>query len=207
VARPPEGEPQKPGGDRTATRAVAARRSKSPPAAAPAAEHLPGAVLHHHIPGRARLRVPSRRGDRLYFQHIAETLAGCAAVAAVDANPATAGVLIAYHGDLRTVLAYARDHSLFKVGRRASQMPLGRHLALAFGRLDKRLLSATGGALDLSSVVFLTLFGAGAADLLRGHFARAMTLLAHAGVALLVGQSTGLAATEAKELAVLFEGE
>jgi hypothetical protein len=207
VPRSPEPDQHKSVHERAAGKASAGRRNKPQPPGESPAEQLPAAVLHHHIQGRVRLRIPARRGDAPYFERIAETLAGCAAVVAVHVNPATAGVLVLYRGDLQTVLAYAKEHSLFGVRHDSKQMPLGRHLALAFGRLDKQLLSATGGALDLASVVFLTLCGAGAADLLRGHFVRGITLLAHAGVALLVGHSGALAATEAKELAVLFEGD
>jgi hypothetical protein len=130
-------------------------------------------------------------------------LPGCAGVVSI---PTTAGVLVAYHGDLRTVVGYTKDHSLFRVGHRPPQMPLGRHLALVFGPLNKQLLSATGGTLDLSSAVFLALFGSGVADLVRGHSAGAMTLLAHAGGRVARGTTDRAAATEAKALAVLFEG-
>jgi Heavy metal associated domain 2 len=192
---------------RPAGRASAQQRNKSAPARATRTEHLPGAVLHHHVEGRVRFRIPSRRGDAPYFQRIAETLPGCAAVLSVAVNPTTAGVLVGYRGDLQTLVSYAKDHALFGVEHRPTQVPLGRRVSGAFGRLDKQLLSTTGGTLDLASVVFLALFGTGVVDLLRGNVARAMTLLAHAGVALLVGRSAGLAATEAKELAALLEGE
>jgi hypothetical protein len=207
VPRRPEPGPKKALQERPAGRASGHPQNKPAPGRGTRAEHLPGAVVHHHVEGRVRFRIPSRRGDAPYFQRIAETLPGCAEVVSVAANPITAGVLVGYRGDLQTIVGYAKEHSLFGVEHRPAQVPLGRQLSRAFGRLDKQLLSATGGALDLASVVFLALFGTGLADLLRGNVARAMTLLAHAGVALLVGRSAGLAATEAKELAVLLEGE
>jgi hypothetical protein len=165
------------------------------------------AFLHHRTPGRARFRVPSRHGDTAYFGRLEEALHACPAVTAVSTNPATAGILVHHTGDLHTVTSYARSHSLFALAGAVPIVPLGRRLSRQFGGLDKSLLKSTGGAVDLSGVVFLSLLGVGVAELLRGELVRAIALFSHAGVALLVGRPTEAVATEAREIAALLEGD
>jgi hypothetical protein len=74
VPRRLERAPDQPVGKRTAGKASADQPNKSAPDERPKAEHLPPAALHHHIEGRVRLRIRSRRGDAPHFRRIAEKL-------------------------------------------------------------------------------------------------------------------------------------
>jgi hypothetical protein len=74
---------------------------------------LPLAHLEHEVPGRARLRIPSRRRDRPFFATVQTQLRTAPGVLTVRADPGTAGVLIAHDGDLDMIAAFAREHNLF----------------------------------------------------------------------------------------------
>jgi hypothetical protein len=86
---------------------------------------LPPAQLEHAIPGRMRLRVPSRRGDARYFARVAEHLQGQADIITVTTRAVTGSVLILHRSAPETIAAFAREQGLFDLApgvvRRAGQ--------------------------------------------------------------------------------------
>jgi hypothetical protein len=74
---------------------------------------LPAAYLEHHLPGRSRLRIPSRRGDKSFFSAVRGQLANCPGVQVLKLNPATGSVLIAHSGALAEVKSFASGRNLF----------------------------------------------------------------------------------------------
>ena len=80
---------------------------------------LPAAYIEHELPGRLRLRVPSRRGHRGFFADAGQHIAGMAGVHRVQANPLTGGLLVEHAADTAAVAAFAREHGLFDLRSRA----------------------------------------------------------------------------------------
>src|SRR5437879_2986087 len=76
---------------------------------------LPLANVEHQLPGRVRLRVPSRQRDAPFFATIEVQLRTAAPVHRVRANPHTASVVIEYDGDLEAVVTFARERGLVDV--------------------------------------------------------------------------------------------
>lgn len=72
------------------------------------------AEIEHSLPGRLRLRVRAKRGDRRFFDQTAAALAALHGVRAVRGNPVTASLLIEHDGDEAAVLASARERHLFE---------------------------------------------------------------------------------------------
>lgn len=73
------------------------------------------AYIHHQIPGRTRLKIPARRGDIQYFEHLATALAGYPGVVHAHANPQTASLLIEHSGVLPEITDRAAAEELFEV--------------------------------------------------------------------------------------------
>jgi hypothetical protein len=88
---------------------------------------LPSAPIEHQIPGRMRLRVPARRGDRAFFAMVEERLRAAPGVRRLHADPRTGGILILHDGDPGPALALAREQALFDATARAmAAAPPGR---------------------------------------------------------------------------------
>lgn len=64
--------------------------------------------LVHQTPGRLRIRIPDRRGDRDFFDVVAHVLEACEGVTAVTANPLTGSIVVCHTGPLETIIDHAR---------------------------------------------------------------------------------------------------
>lgn len=143
------------------------------------AESLTSAYVVHSLPGRLRLRIPGKRGDESYFSGLCSRLSNRREVAAISVNVATGGVLVHLrsHYAASDLAAVAEELSLFelKASLRASPPPVKRRSPLTaatagFNGLDRLVLEATGGYLDLKSSLFLTLLAMAARQVVRGQF-------------------------------------
>jgi hypothetical protein len=61
---------------------------------------LPDAFVEHQLPGRARLRIPSKRGDNAFFHEAKQRLSGVSIIEEVSANPHIGTLLIRYAGEM-----------------------------------------------------------------------------------------------------------
>lgn len=121
---------------------------------------LPQALVEHELPGRLRLRVPSRRGDRPFFEAVSERIAGLAGVRRVRANPLTGSLLVEHATSAAAIAALAREHGSFDLIAPGA-LPAPREVPAAPARPavlpDPLSLAAAG------------LAGAGAYQLARGR--------------------------------------
>jgi hypothetical protein len=76
------------------------------------------AFVAHQMPGRTRLKIPSKRGDVPYFESVVQGLAEHPAVDELKADPDTASVLIRHAGEVAAIVAMAAEGGLFELGRR-----------------------------------------------------------------------------------------
>jgi hypothetical protein len=84
----------------------------------------PDALLVHNLPGRIRLRVPGKKGDKTYFTELLAAISKCGGVQKMVINPATGGVLIEYEAGQRRVLDnFFACNSFFTVVERAGERP------------------------------------------------------------------------------------
>lgn len=107
-------------------------------------ESLPVAEIVHDLPGRARLRISSRRGDAAFFTAIAAGLAAHPGVSKVDFAALTGSLVIQHTGPLEEIVAAAEKAGLFHVGeaavaaaalppRELPKLPVDPKLAIAAG--------------------------------------------------------------------------
>lgn len=67
------------------------------------------------MPGRLRIRIPSKRGDASYFRDITGKLSEHSAITGIIANPATGSLLIRHESGLSLIMQHAIDLGLFAV--------------------------------------------------------------------------------------------
>lgn len=78
---------------------------------------LPEAYVAHASMARVRLRIPSRRNDQAYFDSARQRLSARAEVVSLEANPATASLLLRHYCPLERLYAVALEEELFVIGR------------------------------------------------------------------------------------------
>lgn len=138
--------------------------------------------LVHRTQHRARLAFPRRRRDRAFFARLERELSELAPVDSVRVDPRTGTVLVYHRGELREVLALARERRLFAVEAAPHRTPLF-HLHAGVRWADAWLRSVSEGRIDLQCVGVLWLAGAGLWQVTRGHVLPAgFSLLWQAGV-------------------------
>lgn len=143
------------------------------------------ARLAHAVPGRARLRLDTRRGDRGFFDALCERLSACPALERVEPRVSTGSLILSHRGELAPILAWARSRGLFdlqpapEVGarpqpaREGAGEVAGEAALAALGEgvqaLDSRVRRLSGGTLSLPVLVVGGLFGLGLLQLSRGN--------------------------------------
>jgi hypothetical protein len=135
------------------------------------------------VAGRARLRIPERRGDAAYFARLRDRLGGCPEVGEVEVNAVTGSVLVHHRGDLRAILAFANEASLFAVDSSLpSEVPLAVRLRAEAVAADSGLRRLAGGAVDLWTALSLGLFGLACLQAARGRLLGPASTLAWAAL-------------------------
>jgi hypothetical protein len=139
------------------------------------------AYVHHHIPGRLRIRVPAAKGEEQLLRELSEAIAKAPGVSEVEYNPVIGSILIQYsaehHDNLDSLHAGLNASAVpisVKQVRPAEHVPQDgrrrRHRRSAaatavdsfFTQLDNEIRSATGNEFDLK---FIMPFAVGVAGL------------------------------------------
>src|SRR6266478_8125709 len=122
------------------------------------ADMIPVAYIEHQLPGRVRLRVPSRRGEVPFFEKVVRELSKHPAMRELTATPLTGSITLHYFEPLHPIVAAAADQKLFETRRlepqsnvseakRASRLREGSGFtdAIATGLSGLSLFQATRG--------------------------------------------------------------
>ena len=139
---------------------------------------IPKAYMSHQLESRVRLYLPFEKGNTLAFELIEEKLPECGEVERVQTNPLTGSVLIHHRRNLPEVIRFSQAHELFEVDQTLEHhQNWTQDLMEKLGEIDKRLIAATEGDLNLASLAALGLLGAGAFQLSRRHYLPAASTL------------------------------
>ena len=76
---------------------------------------LSTAILVHQLPWRARLKLPSKRGDGAFLTAAAQRLAEAPGVRSVRTSPYADSLLVEHTGDFGAISAFAKQHEIFEV--------------------------------------------------------------------------------------------
>ena len=77
----------------------------------------PVAYIEHQLPGRVRLRVPSRRGEVPFFEKMVRELSKHPAIRELTATPLTGSITLQHFEPLQPIIDVAADQRLFEIGR------------------------------------------------------------------------------------------
>ncbi len=131
------------------------------------------AYLVHALPGRARIKIPAKRGNQAYFLELASELGRCAGVVSVQVNPWAASTLVVHAAsDVERIAGYARERRLFDLKMDKEAPPrssIGEIAASQLDFLDHLLATGSRGNLDLRSAIFLLLIGLALRQIWRGQ--------------------------------------
>lgn len=121
---------------------------------------LPEAIISHHTARRLRLHIPKHKRDATFFARIRDELARCEGVERVEANPSTGSVLIHHRSTLGTIAQFAETAKLFAVAVEEAPLnptSLATRVTNGVSKLNRQLVTATHGAMDLTSISALGL--------------------------------------------------
>jgi hypothetical protein len=111
-----------------------------------------------------------KKGDESYFADLSDRLSNCPGVEAVTTNPYTSSVLVVHDCQAEDIASFARHEGLFSLkrvtGRRTSLL---QEVARTFQQYNRSLKKITGGELDISSLIFLSLVVSGVWQIARGN--------------------------------------
>ncbi len=128
----------------------------------------PTGTLVHDSPGRARLRVSDKVGDRAWFEAAVRALAQCPGVRRVSGSPLTGSLLILHEGEFSSVTRFARSESIFELVVAARPQPFA-SMQHEVERLDETLRAASGQRWGAAGLAFYGLVGASLWQLLQGR--------------------------------------
>lgn len=137
------------------------------------------AYVVHSMPGRLRLRIPSRRGDDAYFAQVAERLRDARHHDLIVANPYTGSLLIegpmAQPGRIGEV---SLQHNLFRLCERpAAPNPVMWAVGTGWAGVKGVIRRSTSDVLDATSLFILIFIGLGLLQMSRGRFAGPATTM------------------------------
>jgi hypothetical protein len=75
----------------------------------------PTAIIEHQLPGRARLRISSKRGDVAWFASVIQALSRYPEIDELSANPRTGSILIRHQEPVDLLELLASEGSLMEV--------------------------------------------------------------------------------------------
>lgn len=132
----------------------------------------------------------AKRHDAAYFARVRESFSALRGIQAVEVNPRTTSLLLIHNLDANAISDFARSKSLFEMTSagpsEADPIP---QQVFSLQALDQEIRERTGGATGFWGVVFLTMFGIGMSELIKGNIAApATSMLWYALGALLIAQ-------------------
>jgi hypothetical protein len=130
--------------------------------------NYPAAVVVHDLPGRTRLRIEAKLGDRSYFEATERALRECPAVRQVSGSSLTGSLLIVRQGELAAVAEFARERSLFDLVT-ATVPDTFSDIQQQVRMLDEKLRQKSGQRWGVPGVTFYGLLGAGLWQLTQGR--------------------------------------
>ncbi len=124
----------------------------------------------HRLPGRVRLKIPSRRSDEAFFAEVERRLRRLEGVTRVHANAVTGSVLVEHKGEIADLAREALGSDLGELVDIALGLPpVARRLNAEAQAIDTTVRRWSGGAVDLGTVASLALLAMAAIHLLRGR--------------------------------------
>lgn len=130
---------------------------------------IPDAYVSHQSFRRARIKVPSKRGDETYFTHISNGFKGCKGIETININPITGSILFIHTIDFESIKEFAEENKLFTMKMNSSLPLFNSRIKAGFDNYDNQIKTFTKREIDIPGVAFLTLLGVGISQIVRGN--------------------------------------
>jgi hypothetical protein len=133
---------------------------------------LPQATISHLVKGRLRIKVPSRRHDKSFFDSVSALFLKHFPLNNVEVNPSTASTLFLGNVRPKEIVKFGTKHKLFKLETNVQkkQTIIG-NFRESFKDVDRSITRFTGGEINIASIIFMALIGQGIYQIARGNFA------------------------------------
>jgi len=133
---------------------------------------IPDAYISHRTDHRLRIKVPSKKKDYEYFQILYQHLSEKKDIEKIEMNPLTGSVLITHNLDVDTLISEIQASSLFVLKKPLLDQPtLHKTIREQFKGFDNQVKGLTGGSLNIGTMAFIALAGAGIYQIARGNLA------------------------------------
>jgi Heavy metal associated domain 2 len=144
---------------------------------------VPKAHVSHRVEGRARLRIPSRRGDQAFFERLKERTGELSQVKSTEVNARTGGVLIRHNGPLESITEECRQRGLFDLESvTAFEQPVVERVRDQLATLDAAVRGTSAGQVNMWAMVSLLFIGLAIIQLARGRILGPVTTLMWAAI-------------------------
>ena len=129
------------------------------------------AYISHSLPGRLRIKVPSKVGDAQYFANVQNSLSELQDVSNIRVNHLTGSILLNHNEiKLQHIQVYASEKQLFIIERHdLIKQPVVDRFATGVGVFDKQLRGITDNSVDVRTIVFAGMLGMAAWQLQKGQ--------------------------------------
>lgn len=129
------------------------------------------AYVHHHLPGRLRLRIPAAKGEEDELRELSSAIARAPGISQVEYNPITGSILIQYspeqHKNLQSLESslsasavpitvhnsYSTRHESHHRHHRPGRSVAARRVDSFFKQLDHEVRTATDNEVDLKFIL------------------------------------------------------
>jgi hypothetical protein len=133
---------------------------------------MPVAFVSHQTGSRLRIKVPSKRKDKIFLASLVKEISCIEGVKNVEINKHTGSVLIHHSHDPVTIIETIKTNKLLTfAGPRYARTHLHRRVNDAFKEANVAIRDITGNELDIGGAAFLTLLGMGIYQVWRGNVA------------------------------------
>lgn len=132
---------------------------------------LPEAHISHRTMHRLRIKIPSKKGNQVFFRKMEESFLDLPGVESIETNPLTSSVLICHHADPRSLCELIRQRSIVNLKEPSAPTTVRQDIFRGFKTANTQISSLTGGKADLWDVAGLSLIGSGIYQMLKGNFA------------------------------------
>jgi hypothetical protein len=133
---------------------------------------LPAAFVAHTTPRRLRIKIPSKRGNRAYFNNLMGSFSDLEGIEELRVNPATGSILFIHELEVPRIIAYATAKGSFALlPGRPYPANIRQRLSKTIQDSDRVIRNVTGDEVDMGSLTFLVLIAAGIYQIGRGNLA------------------------------------
>lgn len=134
--------------------------------------HHPEALLCHITKGRIRVKIPSKKGDKNYFELVKETFKNSGMIKDITINPTSCSCIIYSDESVDKIKEYAQSKELFnlKLIDVEKRKIINYTIKQTFGNFDNKIRRFFNNEIDLAGATLIALIGLTVYQIGRGNF-------------------------------------